>query len=301
MGIAVDYALLHKIKKAREFESQGKTLHAMQIYISILNETPDNVEANLRIAELYERTGHYYSAFKIYDQLTQSNTDSDEIAIYFAQFLIRFENWQEAIDALKNVSPDDEPLVSFLIGYSYFQLKEYELSRVHFLNFIISDEQPELIHESYFFLAKIEFKLSNLDDVKKYLQKASVLLSNNWELYLLEAELHYKLGSLTLAQKAINVALKLNKSTPMLYSWAGKIYLKSGDYKIAERHFLKYMKLVERPTIENITDLAEALVRQNKYRDAILNYDKALNLDPGNKVLINQKKQIEKLIEEKTA
>jgi tetratricopeptide (TPR) repeat protein len=297
----VEFAIQHKIKRAREYESQGNILHAIQIYNSIIDETPESVEASLRLAELYERTDHYQSAFKIYEQLTQTIPDNDDIAIYFAQFLIRFENWQQAITALKNVSPDDEPIVSFLVGYSYFQLKEYEISRVHFLNFIISDEPPEIIHESYFFLAKIEFKFSNFDDTIKYLKKASVLLSNNWELHLLEAELHYKMNSLILAQKAINTALKLNKKAPVLHSWAGKIYLKSDDYKNAENHFLKYLKLVDKPEVHNITDLAEALVKQKKFKEAISNYNKAINIEPGNSDLIYQKQQIEKLIEENSA
>ena len=66
-------------------------------------------------------------------------------------------------------------------------------------------------------------------------------------------------------------------------------------------HFLKYLKLVDKPEVHNITDLAEALLKQKKFKEAISNYNKAINIEPGNSDLIYQKQQIEKLIEENSA
>jgi tetratricopeptide (TPR) repeat protein len=303
MGInyLMNYLVQHKLKRARDFETEGKFLHAIQIYNTIIAEFPEILEANIRLAELYERTENYQSAFKIYNHLVNTHPDNDDIAIYFAQFLIRRKSWQEAIDALKNVSPDDEPIVSFFIGYSYFQINEFELSKVHLLNFIISDEQPEIIHEAFLYLAKIEFEFQDFDSSKKYVKKASLLLSDNWELYFLKAKINYVNGSLTLAMKEINTALKLNNTEPMLYSWAGKICLKSQDYKLAESHFLKYLGLSETPLAENIVNLAKSQLKQKKFKDAISNYDEALKLDPENQELQNERKQILKMIDGKTA
>ena len=130
------YQLQHRLKTAREFEAQGKLLHAVQIYISIIQDHPDLIEAYFDLADMYESLGNITSGIELLESLIEQNPDDKDIRLFLGQYLLRNLKWNEAIEVLSYVLPEEEPLVSFFLGYSHFMLKEYEIARINFLNFI---------------------------------------------------------------------------------------------------------------------------------------------------------------------
>ncbi|MEJ2505947.1 MAG: tetratricopeptide repeat protein, partial [Ignavibacteriaceae bacterium] len=61
----MDHKVQHKLNTAKEFETEGKYLHAIQIYHSLISEYPDNVEAYINLADMYQVNGQTKSAEKI--------------------------------------------------------------------------------------------------------------------------------------------------------------------------------------------------------------------------------------------
>jgi len=284
------YQLDHKIKLAKEYEAQGKLLHAVQIYEAILNEDFQFIEACISLAEIYERLGNNESAVELLKSFLENDPECKEVRLFFGQFLIRNSRWDEAIEIMSYILPEEEPLISFFLGYSHFMLKEFEIAKHNMLNFISLEKKNDLINEANIYLAKIEIELKNFESALQYAKRAEIFYSNFWELNLIYAISYYNLGMHTHAVIPIEKAIKLNPKEAIAYEWAGKIYLKLGEYLKAEKWFLKYIETIENVSSDVYTKLAEACLKGNKTKAALDYFDIALKLDPGNKFAIEGKK-----------
>jgi tetratricopeptide (TPR) repeat protein len=271
----------HKLKIARDYELRGETLHAIQVYLSLIKENPNLTDAYFNLADLYEKSGNLDSAVQILNSLLEDNPENRDIRTQFGQFLLRNSLWEEAVEVLSYVQ-DDEPVSSFFIGYSYFMLKDYELAKINFLKFVSQQAKNELLYEAYIYLAKIEIELRNFRDSLFYTGKAAAFYNEFWELNLLYAIAYYNLEMHTHAILPIEKAIKLNPKEPSVYEWAGKIYLKIEDYSKAERNLLKFIESIDNASSEIYTKLAEACLKREKAKDALNYYEIALKLDPEN-------------------
>ena len=297
----MEYDIEYKIKKAEEFEKSHKNLHAVQLYNSIINEHPEFIQSFIKLALLYEKTGQIDAAKDAFRKGLKFNSKNAELTLSCGQFFIRNKFWNDALDVLKVISPEEEPLVSLLIAYAYFNLEDYELSKINLLKFIISDEKPELIHEAYLFLAKIEYLFNRFEDANKYIRKAESLLNDYWELYFVKAKVLYQLKMYSHAAKSIKRALKLNQREPELHSWAGKIYIKCEEFENAERHLIKFLESQKSVSAETHLALADVLQKQNKLVEAEKFLNAALVLDPKNLDISERKRTLSKLINSTTA
>jgi len=288
------------MKSAKEFEVQGKALHSIQIYKSLIDEYPDYYDAYLHLAELYERIGNTGAAKSVFENVFNLQNNEDDIKLYYAQFLMRTSEWENAIDIFKKISVDDEPICSYFVGYLYLLLKDYEAAKVHLLNFVISDEQPELIYDAYFLLAKAEFELNQYDYSLKYLKKAEVLLSDYWELYVQYAKTYFSLSMQNHAIKSIKKAISLNRKESLVYYWAGKIFFSNSEMDKAIEHYTRFLELNEKITFDELIIRANNLVRLGKLKEALVTYKKAeklsSNLSSAEEAITKSKIILEKKI-----
>lgn len=276
------YQIDHRMKAAANFEDQGKYLHAIQVYKSIINEYPDFTQVYFYLAELYEKMGNLEPAFNLLYSLLETEPDNNEIRLLLGQFLLRNSKWEEAIEILSLILPDENHIVSFFLGYSHFVLKEYEIAKINFLNYISYNEQTELLHEANLYLAKIEIELGNFESALKYAKRTDIIYSNFWELNLIYGIIYYNLGMYAHGIVPIEKAIKLNSKEAASYEWGGKIYLKLGDYLKAEKFFLKYIENMDSVSSDIYTKLGEACLMASKAKDALTYFDVALKLDPEN-------------------
>jgi tetratricopeptide (TPR) repeat protein len=283
------YQIEHKFKVAADFEEQGKPLHAIQIYQNIIDEYPDNIEVYFSLAELYERMGNLPPAFDLLYSRLEETPEDDQIRLFLGQFLLRNSKWEEAIEVLSLILPEEVHVVSFFLGYSHFVLKEYEMAKVNFLKYISFtetadsfNEQIELVHEANLYLSKIEIELGNYEDALRYAKKTDIIYSNFWELNLIYAIIYYNLGMYAHGVVPVEKAIKLNPKEAPSYEWGGKIYLKLGDYLKAEKLFLKYIEHMDNVSSDIYTKLAEACLKASKIKDAMNYFEVALKLDPDN-------------------
>ncbi len=291
-----NFKLDHKLKLARDYETQGKHLHAAQVYNSLLEEFPNSVEIYFRLSNLYEQMGKIESASNILKHLLEEEPENKEVRLLLGQLCLRNSKWEDAIEILSFIQPQEEPVVFFFIGYSHFMLKEYELAKISFQNFISFEKQSELLHEANIYLAKVELKLKNYENTLMYAKKAEAMYSNYWELNKIYAETYYNLGMYAHAVSPIEKAIKLSPEEPSPYEWAGKIYLKLGDYSKAEKNFLKYIETIEDASSDVYTKLAEACLKSQKAKDALAYFDIAIKLDPQNKIAIAGKNQASSIL-----
>lgn len=270
------------MKIASDFESAGKPLHAVQIYKNLIENFPAYAEAYFNLADLYEYLGNAQPAIVLLQNFLDHEPGNKEMRLFLVQYLLRNKKWKEANDVLNFILPEENPVVSFFLGYSHYMLKEFEIAKTNFLDFIAGEEQSELLQEAYLYLAKIEIELSNFEDALAFAKKAEVLYDNFWELNLIIAISYFHLGMYAHAIVPIEKAKKLNSKEAALSEWAGRIYLKSRDFLKAEENFLKYIELTESASSGLYSDLGEACFRGKKPKDALVYYEIALRLDPEN-------------------
>jgi len=261
-------------------------LHSAQIYNQILQEYPDFMDVYYSLANLYEHMGNIKPALDLLKSYLENDPENKEIRLFLGQYLLRNSKWEEAIDVLSFIMPEDEHIVAFFIGYSHFMLGEYELAKISLENFISNEDHPELVQEANIYLAKITLKLKDYENALLYAKKADVMYSNFWELNQIYAETYYNLGMYAHAVTPIEKAIKLNPSESSPYEMAGKIYLKLGDYLKAEKNFLKYIETIEDASSDIYTKLAEACLKGEKPKDALAYFDIAIKLDPENKTAL---------------
>ena len=295
----IKYQIDYKLKLARDYQAQEKPLHALQIYQSIINATPDCVEAYFGAAELYEQMGNIEPAINLLKDYLESDSENKTVRLFLGQYLLRNSKWEETIDVLNFISPEEERVVLFFMGYAHFMLNEFELARINFINFISNAEQNELFHESHIYLAKTEIKLSNYEKALTYAKKAELMYSNYWELSAIYADIYFNLGMNAHAVSPIEKAIKLNPNEPSVYKLAGKIYFKLGDFIKAERNFLKHIDVSADSSADAYTELAEACLHGNKANDAIVYFDLALKIDPDNKYALEGKKSACNIVKNK--
>ncbi len=284
------------MKIAGEYELQGKHLHASQVYNTLLDEYPGSVEIYFKLANLYEQMGNITSAASLLKGFLEKEPENKEVRLFLGQFFLKNLKWNEAVETLSFIMPQDEPVVSFFIGYAHFMLKEYELAKINFLNFLSYNKQAELLHEANIYLAKIELIFKDFESALAYAKKAEGMYSNYWELNQIYAETYFNLGMYAHAVDFIEKAIKLNQGESTPYEWAGKIYLKLGDYLKAEKNFLKYIESIEDVSSDIYTKLAEACLKARKAKDALAYYDIAIKLDPENKAALAGKDQASSLL-----
>ena len=285
----------HKLNTAKEFEAEGKFLHATQIYHSLISEYPDNIEAYINLADVYQSTGDIESSVKVLKSILVKQPDNNEIKLYLSQFYMQNKEWSNALELLSKLSSKD-PFIAYLSGYCQFKLANYEIAKLFFLSFITSDEEPELVFEAYFLLAKTEFELDQYESSLKYARKAEIMYNNHWELSLLIAKNYFCLGMFTHASDIILKGIKLKSDEPMLYEWAGKINMKLDNFVKARNYFQKQIELKDKITSGDYTFLAEACLKSGKLKEALGFYDTAIKIDPRNISAIKGKEYTNQLL-----
>jgi tetratricopeptide (TPR) repeat protein len=282
-----------KLKLASAFISEGKNLHAIQIYLKLIEETKKQ-DIYFQLAELYEDMGFIDSGKKILSDLVQLNVSDHDITLYFGQYLLRNSRWIEAIEVLATIS-DTMPAALFLMAYSNMMLNNFELAKEQFRDFISYDEKNDLKQEANLYLAKIEYELHNYNSALNYATNAQYLYSDFWELNLTLAKVYYSLDMFTHAINPIQKAIKLNSKDPSVQEFAGKIYFQLQDFVKAEKFFSEYIELSSEVSAEIYTLLAKCYVKQRKIYEANLFFELALKVDPDFKPAISGKFEINNL------
>jgi len=279
-----------KLKLASAFISEGKNLHAIQIYLKLIEESKRQ-EIYFQLAELYEDMGFIDSGKKILSDLVQLNVNDHDITLYFGQYLLRNSRWIESIEVLATIS-DTMPAALFLMAYSNMMLNNFELAKEQFTDFISYDEKNDLKQEANLYLAKIEYELHNYNSALNYATNAQYLYSDFWELNLTLAKVYYSLDMFTHAINPIQKAIKLNSKDPSVQEFAGKIYFQLQDFVKAEKFFSEYIELSSEVSAEIYTLLAKCYVRQRKIYEANLFFELALKVDPDFQPAISGKFEI---------
>ncbi|HMU42263.1 MAG TPA: tetratricopeptide repeat protein [Ignavibacteriaceae bacterium] len=292
MGIEKKAKLRALVAQVERYKEEGNLLHAFQICNSLIEEFEDELDSYVFYSEVCEAMGNINPAIEILKNYTANYPDDKYGIMYFGEFLLRNSKWDEAINALSFILPEDIPEVSFLIGYAHFMLQEYQHAALHlkrYMKIIKSKLEPE----SVFLLLKSQIQLNEYSDALKLLKKYEKTFYYDDTFNMLYGIVCYELEMIEHAVTHIEKALAVQPSDPAINFWAGKIYFKLQNHKKAESSLLFFVNHSENIAPEACYLLAEVYLQQNNINEALKYYELAVKLEPKKRRFIEP---LEKLI-----
>lgn len=272
----------YKIQIAESFEREGKLLHALQIYHILLKHKKYKRTAVIRLADIYQKFGKLDKAVLLFEDYLFENLDI-EMRKYFAHYLIKNEIYEKALDVLEYISKESNPEVYFLTGLANYKLKNYEIAKINFSEFVRKNKRSDLLPEAYLFLSKSYRRLNQYDLALENAKLSEMIWNRNFELYLNLAKIYFYKEMYLHAFEAISKAIKINNKDYHLYKWAGKILYYMDEYEKAEVYLKKFVTegdIEQEPEIFAL--LGGTYLKCKKYKEAKVYFELCLKIDPSN-------------------
>ena len=279
-----------KLNNAKKFAASGKFLHASQLYKSLIEEFPDNAEPYFQLAQLYQDQNLSKESENLLLNYLNENPDRIDVIIYLAQIYLKSSKWNEVVEILTPVTPDEEPYALFLIGYAYFMLEDYEIAKINFENFLKFNNEPELFYETQLFLSKIYLAQSKFNKALEYAKKSEKFYSNYWELKFIYAEIYLSTKMINHAIKNIETCIKMSTANYKVYKLAGEIYYKAKNYIKSEKYFVECISLNENQSTYLYIKLADICIKNKKIDEAVNYYDLVLKMNSKHNIALKGKK-----------
>ena len=279
-----------KLNNAKKFAASGKFLHASQLYKSLIEEFPDNAEPYFQLAQLYQDQNLSKESENLLLNYLNENPDRIDVIIYLAQIYLKSSKWDEVVEILTPITPDEEPYALFLIGYAYFMLEDYEIAKINFENFLKFNNEPELFYETQLFLSKIYLAQSKFNKALEYAEKSEKFYSNYWELKFIYAEIYLSTKMINHAIKNIETCIKMSTANYKVYKLAGEIYYKAKNYIKSEKYFVECISLNENQSTYLYIKLADICIKNKKIDEAVNYYDLVLKMNSKHNIALKGKK-----------
>ena len=271
-----------KIQIAESYEKEGKNLHALQIYHSLLNNKTYRRKAVVKLTDIYTKFGKIDKAIILFEDYLYENLDI-EMRKYFAHFLIKNEVYEKSLEILEYLSKESNPEVYFLTGIAHYKLKEFEIAKINFNEFIKKNKRSDLLPDAYLFLSKSNRHLRQYDEALENAKLSEMLWNNNMELYLNLAKIYFYKEMYMHAFEAISKAIKINNNNRNLYKWAGKILYFMDEFQKANEYLTKFLEVSEScEEAEIFALLGGTNLKIKEYKKAELFFDMCLKFDPAN-------------------
>jgi len=222
-----------RLQRAQKFESQGKPLHAIQIYLSVINSEHSIPQAYFSLINIYEQMKKQDLIPRLLDAIVEDFCDDINALIFVGHYHFKSARWERVIGILDG-KEDKDGLAFFFVGYSFYMIHEYEKADENFVTFIDKVPDSTFVFDVQLIRAKIAIDRKKFDDAIELLELCKQVKNDNYEVFQLSAFCFFEQGMFANAAVEIDRALALNKSDADLVVTASKIYLQTEELHKAE-------------------------------------------------------------------
>lgn len=272
------------LKKAAEYEKEGKLLYALQFYIPILGEPDYGKIACIRLSEIYLRLGKYDLASSLLSESIESSPEDEDLRLFAGHFYLKNADFDKALEALSSVSRENYPEASLMTGMAYFLMDEYRLSLISLKTFIANAIVPDLRREAFIYMAKSYLELHQLEDAKASIDKAEDLSQDNPEILFTKARIYFAKEMYSHCYDCLHQALKISPGSPLFHKWAGRVLYKLGNYSASIEHLKESILAYQDPFVYSMMGLV--YLKQNECSEAEALFLKALAINPDEKTAL---------------
>lgn len=274
------YEFRHRLDKANKLIAEGKELHAIQLLYRLIDDFPEDESAVIALATVFEKSGNLVSAEEAICKGIELNPANIQLRLFAGHFYFKQERWQQSIDTLSGVVPEEEPLAAFFSAYSYFRMDDLPMAKRYFLIYIANPVSGDFIADAFVYLSKISIELAEYQEAFEYLKKAEALAGNKKEFPLLYAIIYYYLGMQTHSLVAIENAIGFGDENGEVFEWAGKISLQCKRYDKTEEYLRKSVEKYNHTNPAIHANLGMACLYNKKLSDAQHFFELALSQNP---------------------
>lgn len=286
------YEYRHRLEKANRLIEEGKQLHAIQLLFKLIEDFPEDETAIIALASLYEKSGKLDSAEEAIHKGFEVNPANIQLRLFAGHFYFKQSRWQECIDILSGVVPEQEPLAAFLSAYSYYHLQDFVFAKRYFLIYIANPVSSDFMADAYFYTAKVSIELAEYQEAFEYLRKAEELVGPMNKFPYLYAIIYYYLGMHTHALVAIENSIEIQEVNGEVYEWAGKISLQCKNSKKAEVYLRKCIDEYNHRSPSILANLGMACLNNKNLSDAQHFFDLALAANPSESTALLGRRKI---------
>lgn len=222
-----------RLQRAQKFESQGKPLHAIQIYLSVINSEHSIPQAYFGLINIYEQMKKQELIPQLLDGIVEDFFDDITALLFVGHYHFKSARWKQVIEILDG-KEDKDGLAFFFVGYSYFMINDYKKADENFVTFTNKVPDSTFVFDVQLIRAKIAIDRKNYDLGIELLEKCKEIRKDNYEVFQLVAFCYFEQGMFANAAVEIDKALALNKSDSELIITASKIYLQTEELHKAE-------------------------------------------------------------------
>lgn len=181
-------ALKHKL--AVTYRKQNYLTKAQAEYLSLLQDDPMDIEALIKVGEIFYIRGDFNNAAKLYERAFKINPRYDDVLLYLGKIYYEISQYQKGIEFLQEYLKvkNSNPETYFTLGLLYKITAKYKEAAIHFdyaerMNYrtvesrihkiscmVMTDEYEEVIdNEDYFLLGS---KSKDTLEIRYYIAQA---------------------------------------------------------------------------------------------------------------------------------
>ncbi len=276
------------LEQARAFLSEGKTLHATQIYQRVIAGAPAVPDPYLELASLYEDMKRFAAAERILSKGLEECGQTAKILYRLGTLCLRFEQYDRAVSYLRLLEKSKLPQVHFNLGIAYFSLGNLPRAEKHLALTLKYDPRFPNINET----------IGDLLIRRKAFSEAITYLRRGIQIDPYSSTSHYLLGvayqglyDWKKACEEFTTAIDMDPNEVRAWESCGKVLINLGRLDEAESYLRKALELD--PTFaDTLVDYGFLSLQRGKTEEASNFFNRALKLYPGHPRAIDGKIQV---------
>jgi len=279
---------LEKIKK-KDFSE------AIKLYEKILNQEPENFDANLNLGSIYAQTKNFSMASELWSKAIKINPNIPDVHNNLAMVEITLKNYDKAIEYAQNaITLNPKFFLAFNnLGIAQKERGDYEDAKSSFQKSISINPKGFL---AYYNLGIINYELNDaVNSEKSYIE--SIKFNPKYiSSYINLLNLYEKLNKIEKLEELLNQAKKIFPENDTLKLIEGKLNFKIKNYEKNSTLLksLNFNNTNKNREILRLTILAKSLDKIGNYSDAFKYFQDANNLNfEINKNKVDKNKIIE--------
>ncbi|MBU0558053.1 MAG: hypothetical protein KJ799_05265 [Bacteroidetes bacterium] len=281
----------YKLQKASDFELDGKYLHAIQIYKSILFSHPEDEDSLIGYSLLLEKMGHPKALLNLCVAYGSYSDAKPLVLNAFASVLVKNNFYNEALELLDNPNLVEDAQSKFIKCYSLFNLEHFDDCLVILSGFCKDYPSSQLLPHAEILLAKIYIEKEDYQRALEAANRSEMLFTQNSEVHLVKAIIYNHKKMFLHAFECIKKSLKLNSREIIAVEWAAKISFRMQDYQSSENYLNKCISMG--CTDSEIFSMFGVIKLFNENKIGAEKYfKKALELDPQNYMAVTGIKEL---------
>lgn len=268
---------------------------ADKVFKSLIEQYPREVSLKELYANVLMLLNKYTEAVEQCQSALYIDSDNDAIEKQMIQILYYSGDYDAMNTAIDNfMAKSDSTFV--LQASAYYHASKQIDKAIENLKQAASrySSSPIFLSEIYTYLADIYFNEGVVDKAGEYyelsykLNPNNFMLMNNYAYYLSENG-----GDLRLAEQMSAKTIKAKPNDPVYLDTYGWIYFKQGNYLFAELYIKRAIENGADRNPEVLEHYGDVLYHQGKTEDALIFWQKALEITPKESVRESLKEKIE--------